>query len=159
MALEHASLTGAQLHEPKGVETADAGTVYVADGGGSGAWEDPLASLLNQNRYYLTTPFADFAAASSEWMAVPVKSSLKSVTVLLYGAIDANTVLSIYINGVLFADSLTLVAAGSAAGQRQALTVVTSNTIAANSIIELRSAGTATASVKGNVILELEAIA
>ena len=35
----HASLTGAQLHEPKGVAAATIGEVYIADGAGSGAWD------------------------------------------------------------------------------------------------------------------------
>lgn len=35
---DHASLTGASLHESKGVATAAINTVYVANGGGSGAW-------------------------------------------------------------------------------------------------------------------------
>lgn len=39
MAL-HKDLTGADLHEPKGVATADSGQVYVADGAGSGSWTD-----------------------------------------------------------------------------------------------------------------------
>lgn len=34
----HSSLTGADLHEPKGVSGATAGQVYVADGAGSGNW-------------------------------------------------------------------------------------------------------------------------
>jgi hypothetical protein len=36
----HASLTGAQLHEPKGAASAALGTVYVADGAGSGSWSN-----------------------------------------------------------------------------------------------------------------------
>ena len=39
MAL-HKDLTGADLHEPKGVETAASGQIYVADGSGSGSWSD-----------------------------------------------------------------------------------------------------------------------
>lgn len=35
----HRNLTGADLHEPKGVATAAAGTVYVANGAGSGSWQ------------------------------------------------------------------------------------------------------------------------
>ena len=35
---EHSALTGASLHEPKGVATAASGEVYIADGSGSGAW-------------------------------------------------------------------------------------------------------------------------
>lgn len=40
----HASLTGANLHEPKGVASASANTVYVANGSGSGSWTSPPAS-------------------------------------------------------------------------------------------------------------------
>ncbi len=34
----HASLTGAELHEPKGVATAGSNTFYKANGSGSGSW-------------------------------------------------------------------------------------------------------------------------
>jgi hypothetical protein len=34
----HSTLTGSDLHEPKGIATADADDVYIADGAGSGAW-------------------------------------------------------------------------------------------------------------------------
>lgn len=37
--LLHKNLTGAQLHEPKGVEKAGTDTVYIADGEGSGVWQ------------------------------------------------------------------------------------------------------------------------
>lgn len=40
MAIEHSVLTGASLHEPKGVATAPSGTVYVSNGLGSGVWTD-----------------------------------------------------------------------------------------------------------------------
>jgi hypothetical protein len=36
--VSHASLTGIELHESKGVATAAANTLYVADGVGSGTW-------------------------------------------------------------------------------------------------------------------------
>lgn len=39
MTTEHASLTGANLHEPKGAATANAGDVYVSNGSGSGTWQ------------------------------------------------------------------------------------------------------------------------
>lgn len=37
----HKNLTGADLHEPKGADTAASGQVYVADGLGSGDWSTP----------------------------------------------------------------------------------------------------------------------
>lgn len=43
----HSSLTGADLHEPKGIETATAGSVYTASGGGTGVWQKlPAANSL-----------------------------------------------------------------------------------------------------------------
>lgn len=36
--VNHKNLTGANLHEPKGADTASDGDVYVSDGAGSGSW-------------------------------------------------------------------------------------------------------------------------
>jgi hypothetical protein len=44
--MEHANIPEAGLHEPKGVSTAAAGTAYIADGAGSGTWQDPVPSDL-----------------------------------------------------------------------------------------------------------------
>jgi hypothetical protein len=35
---EHKDITDPQIHEPKGVASAAAGQIYVADGAGSGSW-------------------------------------------------------------------------------------------------------------------------
>ena len=51
----HASLTGSELHEPKGADTAALGTVYVANGAGSGSWNSIGTSAF-------TGMIADFAA-------------------------------------------------------------------------------------------------
>lgn len=42
----HATLTGADLHEPKGVSSAASGTVYLANGSGGGSWST-IATALN----------------------------------------------------------------------------------------------------------------
>lgn len=36
--IQHSALTGDELHEPKGADSASSGAVYVADGLGSGDW-------------------------------------------------------------------------------------------------------------------------
>jgi len=46
--VEHRDLTGADLHEPKGVASAAADSVYAADGAGSGAWTD-VSSLISSS--------------------------------------------------------------------------------------------------------------
>jgi len=38
MPIEHKNITNADLHEPLDVSTAAVGTVYIADGAGSGGW-------------------------------------------------------------------------------------------------------------------------
>ena len=42
MSTPHSTLTGADLHEPKGAAAATAGQVYTADGAASGAWAVPV---------------------------------------------------------------------------------------------------------------------
>lgn len=38
MTVKHSTLTGSDLHEPKGISLASANEVYVANGSGSGSW-------------------------------------------------------------------------------------------------------------------------
>lgn len=59
----HASLTGAELHEPKGVESANLGDVYVANGSGSGSWSSIASATF-------TGMVADFVApiAPTGWL-------------------------------------------------------------------------------------------
>lgn len=37
--ISHKTLSGSQLHEPKGIGSATVGTAYIADGAGSGSWQ------------------------------------------------------------------------------------------------------------------------
>lgn len=39
--VQHSSLTGAELHEPKGISGASSNETYVANGAGSGSWAEP----------------------------------------------------------------------------------------------------------------------
>lgn len=61
--VSHASLTGSELHEPKGIGSAALGTVYVANGAGSGSWNSISTSSF-------TGMIADFAApvAPTGWL-------------------------------------------------------------------------------------------
>lgn len=55
----HSALTGVELHEPKAIAAAAAGTVYVADGLGSGAFSLPVG-----NNTTIVNVLADLPAAS-----------------------------------------------------------------------------------------------
>lgn len=70
MAVQHNTITDPDIHEPKGASTASSGTVYKADGAGSGDWEYPLpgqaASLEGQ-------VFEADGSTSGTWKYPPAK--------------------------------------------------------------------------------------
>jgi hypothetical protein len=61
--VSHASLTGSEVHEPKGIVSATLGTVYVSNGSGSGSWQNVGTSSF-------TGMVADFIApiVPSGWL-------------------------------------------------------------------------------------------
>ena len=77
--VEHSSLTGSALHEPKGVSTAGSGTIYLADGAGSGSWESShaFASLGSS-----TTSSAVVSGSLSPIGFTPVSTELSDFTYL-----------------------------------------------------------------------------
>lgn len=157
MAL-HKDLTGTDLHEPKGIAAASSGQVYVADGLGSGAWTSKNADILNANYFPLQGYLPDIGAAGaptgSVYFWVAQKSEIVNLASILTAAITGvDSILSIYINGVLFADTLTVPFTSSTAGVKNVLTVTTSNTVPANSVVEVRSNGGATNSVAAYISL------
>lgn len=64
----HRNLTGADLHEPKGADTALSGQVYVANGSGGGVWTD--ASTIITNSAFTTgdTKFTLKTTADTGWI-------------------------------------------------------------------------------------------
>lgn len=61
--LQHKDLPESQLHEPKGVSTANSGDIYVANGSGSGVWtSQPIPpGVVSQGVY----DYNDLATAST----------------------------------------------------------------------------------------------
>lgn len=82
MAVEHKNLTGAQLHEPKGIDAAAIGTVYEANGAGSGSWVDPLRNLNNENLLVVTKEIADVSNPSSIYLPVPLACKVTKITIV-----------------------------------------------------------------------------
>jgi len=56
--VNHSTLTGSYLHEPKGVASSVSGTFYIADVSGSGALTNPqpvVPLILTGFIYYIST--------------------------------------------------------------------------------------------------------
>ncbi len=160
MAL-HKDLTGAELHEPKGAASAASGTVYVANGSGSGSWTSIYSGVFNLNMYWMQGTISDISTVSSRaYFYVPVDSEIFELAAIINTALTtADATLSIYINGVLFADTLSVEQSGSFAGQLHRTDITTSNSIAAGSVVEVRSNGASDTVSIANVSLGLRAIA
>jgi len=65
---EHNTLTGSQLHEPKGVESAAAGLVYVSDSGTSGTWAE--SSAITTGAALAGQTYVADGAGSGAWESV-----------------------------------------------------------------------------------------
>ncbi|AAG02613.1 gp29 [Roseobacter phage SIO1] len=83
--VEHSSLTGSALHEPKGTATANSGEVYVANGSGSGTWQPIHRHLGAATAFSSTSPYAYTIDTDTveKFLSFPVSSShVEGFTVL-----------------------------------------------------------------------------
>lgn len=69
--ISHKNLTGNQLHEPKGADTASDGDVYVSDGAGSGTWEHPAAHFGGYVSFDAATPAYQHSMTTSDTVLDP----------------------------------------------------------------------------------------
>lgn len=84
--IQHRLLNDPEIHEPKGVSTAAAGTVYTANGSGSGSWENPAVSSTN-------TGWVRYSNTDASSLTVTAESSLGTkVTIDRAGSGDTESV-------------------------------------------------------------------
>lgn len=147
---QHKNLTGDDLHEPKGVESATVNQVYVADGSGSGSWLDPLSRVKTLNEYELSGTIADVSADnSSVYFPVPRNSELTELFFVLDGTLTGtDAVVSLYRDGVLLGQSLTLPTAGSGDGVKGIFTLSPSYSFTRGQVLTLKTNGASTNTVR-----------
>lgn len=147
----HSALTGADLHEPKGVASATSGQVYVANGAGSGAWTTD--HLLNKGTY--EGNFTDISTAQNLYFVFPFPATITRITTVLGGAITvANSVIAVTKTGGGSLGSITITQSGSAEGDIDSLSPVANNTVTANQWIKLANDGGSTTAQPCAVTIE-----
>jgi hypothetical protein len=108
---EHKDITDPNLHEPKGVASATAGQVYVANGSGSGTWGKPTAANttvldssgyftgntveevleeIYEKHFYFYDRIPDVSSASFVLVPVPENMSIQMIRFVLGGAITSD---------------------------------------------------------------------
>lgn len=159
----HADLTGANLHEPKGADSASVDTVYIADGLGSGTWQKVEAdqidqtSVLNVNKFSLTVYFPDIGTSGSIYVPLGVDCKLTKVTSVINGAIaTTNTVLTVANYAGTTIGTITIAFSGSAAGDIDTLNAASNNTFLANTFLKITSDGATSSTVSANLTLDFE---
>ena len=143
MSINHKDLTGTDLHEPKGVDTATVGQVYVADGVGSGAWANPLSDVNNLNSVDVAGIIENVSDAGQNFMyVIPRTMSLTHLRATTDAALTAaDDILSIYKNNVLQGQTLTLPYTTSGKGVVRTLTLSPTYSFVAGDTIEIRTDG------------------
>ena len=126
----HSSLTGADLHEAKGYDTATSGQVRVADGAGGGSMVTVHGGL---NQYVFTMHIQDAssatAALNSAYLAMPFPCTVNLVQSVAYAAIaTTDNILTVANNGGSSMGTITVAFTGSAIGDVDSLTPASNNT-------------------------------
>ncbi len=130
----HSTLTGADLHEPKGVESATVGEVYVADGLGSGSWTNPP--------YTVSGVIDDVSTAATIYIPIPYAGTVVKVVTVLNGSITtANATLTVYDGSNVSMGTITVTQSGSAAGDIDVLNPASNNTVTNDSRIRIDTDG------------------
>jgi hypothetical protein len=147
----HSALTGADLHEPKGADTASNNTVYVSNGAGSGAWtlidssNIDSTSIFNTNQFTLHVKINDIGTAENVFVPIPYPCTLTSISSILGGAITtANSTITFTKNSSGSLGTIVVTQAGSAEGDRDALTPVSNNTFVTTDWLRIANDGAAT---------------
>lgn len=104
MAIEHRNLPESGLHEPKGISLASSNRVYIADGAGSGSWDqvdaDALQGTINNslaaNLRVVTDGLGGFTteptpASSFGTMNLTDNTTVKAVTAATDTSLNTNT--------------------------------------------------------------------
>lgn len=146
----HASLTGSDLHEPKGVASATSGQVYIANGSGSGVWTAPKTSYV-----ILSGAWADISTAETIYLPVPVAGTIKKIYVALDGAITvADSALTFTINAVpITGSAITAAQSGSAAGTIFSSSPSGLNTVAAGQYVSCATDGASSSVAKARIAI------
>lgn len=147
--IQHDALTGAELHEPLGVDTANANEVYLADGAGSGDWTPTWDTY--------TVTLTDISTADKLYIPIAHSGTVSKVIVALYGTIaTANAVITPKDAAGSSMETVTVPYSGSAAGDVVAAAVSTNNTVTADSFMTVETNGASTNTIRATITVIVE---
>lgn len=143
----HSSLTGSDLHEPKGVATATSNKAYISDGVGSGVWKKITSSELDStikgiNLFNQLAKITNFTTTQSVLIPITRSCTLTLITSIITAAIaTSNCTFSFYKNGISSLGTITVAFSGSAKADIDTLTPASNNTFVAGDYLQIDTFG------------------
>lgn len=142
--VEHVTLTDPNLHEPKGVASASAKEVYVADGSGSGDW----LPVVEQVPFVVSGVIPDISTSDTVYIPIPSASRITKLVTVLGGAIStANAIITAKNSGGSTMGTITVSTASSAEGDVDSQDISTNNVTSSNDYITIETDGGSTGAV------------
>ena len=146
--VQHNTMTGSDLHEPKGVGSASANTLYVANGSGSGTWQkvsttEVGTSIKNVNKVVLNITLDDLSTAESHYIVSPIAGDIEKIWTVIDGAIaTGNVIITAKIETTPVTNgAVTINYSGSSAGTVDFIIPTGAKTVTAGQAIELAGDG------------------
>ena len=149
MAL-HSALTGADLHELKGVSAATDNTVATAVTGAI-VWRKvkdtsiDTTTIFNVNKAYLTANFVDLSTAEKFYIVVPFAGTLTKVQTVINTAITvADAIITVKNTAGSTAGTITVAFTAAAPGDIDSVTCSSNNTFTSGQTLSIETDGAST---------------
>jgi len=147
--VQHNTLSGSELHEPKGIDSASAGEVYVADGSSGGAWS-PRIEIL-------TGVIADVSIAETVYVPIPYSGNVAKIMTVIEGSIaTSDATITVKDNAGNTIGTLTITQSGSAAGDVDSNTTLSNTLVTDDDYITVETDGSSTNNVKAQFAIIVE---
>jgi len=139
--VSHSTLTGADLHEPKGVASASNNEVYVANGSASGAW--------TALQYHAHGVIDNVSTSETVYIPMPYAGTVAKVVTVLEGTITgADATITVSNSAGSSMGTITVAYTSSAAGDVDTLAPASNNTVTADDYITIETDGGSTTAQK-----------
>ena len=150
MSVEHSTLTGSDLHEPKGIASANTGQVYIANGSGSGTW------TAHNNKVILNARIDDISTGSSAYVVTPIAGTVTKIYSVISAAITGgDAIVTSKLGSTALTNGAVTIANGTAAGIPDSATPTANHTVTAGAVITLQTDGGSTNTSIGWFTIEI----
>jgi len=161
LTTDHKDLSGSELHEAKGVDSASADQVFVADGAGSGVFEKittasiDQTNIFNLNKVYVSQRVADIGTAASTFALMPVAGNITHIRSVVHGTTSGIAGFTFEIGGAAVTEPGFNIASGATNGTVDSSVPTGNNTVSAGGTLEIISDGVEANAVEATFIIEI----